>query len=322
MKHRAIANTDLQVSEICLGTMTFGNPVEADEAVSLVHWALDHGINFIDTADIYEGYDRKLGSAGGVAETILGQALLGRREQAIVTTKVGNAVGDAQYHGDGLGETHMRHQIDASLRRLRCDYVDIYELHKPDPATPLEQSISVMADLITQGKVRHWGFSNFGGPAIRAMIAICDANRWPRPVVNQCWYSWLTRDAEREQAPACLEHSIAITPYRGLEGGLLTGKYRRGAVSPADSRATQHPAWISAVNEERLDRIEQFEREAVQQHRTPAVHAVQWLLEQPAVASVLIGVSRRQQLQELLHETVTGEPDDSNRDAGHRRGRI
>jgi len=296
---RHIPNTDLDVSPVCLGTMTFGNPVAREDAIRIVHWALAHGVNFIDTADMYEGYDRYFGSPGGVAEAILGEALRDRRDQAVVTTKVGNPIGDGQYEGTGLSREHILHQIDASLARLGTDYVDIYELHKADPDTPLEESVGVMAELVSSGKVRHWGFSNFDADQIREMLAICDQNGWPRPVIAQPPYSWLLRDVEADVLPTCVDNQIAVTPYRPLQGGLLTGKYRRGQALPSDSRAAENPKWLS-VEETMYDPLEQFEREAQDAGLAPSQYAVRWLLDRPGVASVVAGVKRAEQLGDLM----------------------
>lgn len=300
METRLIPHTHIEVSTVCLGTMMFGNPVAEDDAVRIVHWALDNGINFLDTADIYEGYDRFLGSPGGVSETILGKALKGRRDRAVVTTKVGNQVGGGKYEGTGLGRDHIVHQLDSSLRRLQTDYVDFYELHRPDPETPLHESVSVMADLISQGKVRHWGFSNFDAPHVREMVAICDEHGWPRPVISQPPLSWLERENEVEHMPACREYGIATTPYRPLEGGLLTGKYRRGQAVPAGSRAADNPSWGFKPDDELYDRLEQFEREAAAQGLRPAQYAVKWIADQPGVASVVVGSTRIEQLRETV----------------------
>lgn len=279
---RTIPNTSLEVSPLCLGTMTFGAPVAEADAIRLTHWALDHGINFIDTADIYEGYNRFLGSPGGVAETILGKALQGRRAQAVVTTKVGNPVGTTE---KGLSRTHILRQIGSSLKRLRTDYVDIYELHRPDPKTALSESMAVMAELIAAGKVRHRGFSNFAAAHIHEMISLCDAPHWPRPVVSQPPYSWLKRDIEAEDLPACRKYHIAITPYQPLQGGLLSGKYRRGQPLPAGSRAAENPKWLAVPDETTHARLELFESEAKQAGLTPSQHAVRWLLDQPGVTT-------------------------------------
>lgn len=279
--------------------MTFGNPVSRQEAMSIIHWALDHGINFIDTADIYEGYDRYLGSPGGVAESIVGGALRGRREQAVVTTKVGNPVGDGQYEGTGLSKKHILHQIDASLARLQTDYVDFYELHKADPDTLLGDSIEVMADLVAAGKVRYLGFSNFDAPQIQQMLDICDASNWQRPVIAQPHYNWLMREVEADYLPACRKNEIAVTPYQPLQGGLLTGKYRRGQIPPSDSRAVEHPKWLT-IEDGVYEKLEEFERESRSAELKPSQYAIRWLLSRPGITSVVVGVKRIEQLADLI----------------------
>lgn len=299
MKHRTVAHTKIEVSPICLGTMTFGTPVSCEDSIRIVHWACDHGINFIDTADIYEGYDRYLGSPGGVAEEILGKALQKRREQVVLVTKVGSQIGGVGYEGKGLNRSHILHQIDASLKRLRTDYVDFYLFHRPDPETPLAESIAVMDELIKLGKVLNWGFSNFEAPQIREMILLCDKHRWPRPVMSQPPYSWLKREVESEHLPTCREFGIAVLPYQPLQGGLLTGKYQRGQPLPAESRAVENPNWLK-VDEKLYEKLEQFEAEARNTGLEPAPYAVRWLLDQAGVVSVVIGVKRVEQLESIL----------------------
>ena len=296
MQQRRIPNTDLDVSVVCLGTMTFGTPVDQQGVNGIIDWCLDNGLNFIDTADMYEGYTRFLGSPGGKSEAFIGNALVGRRDQAVITTKVGNPVGDDSYSGTGLGRDHMLHQIDASLGRLRTDYVDIYEMHRDDPDTPLEESIATMVGLIAAGKVRHWGFSNFEPDDIHRMIALCDDNGWPRPVIAQPQLSWLVRDSEEAFIPACLEYDIAVTPYRTLQAGLLTGKYKRGQGAPPGSRGDES-SWLDDPDDELWDRIEEFEREAAGAALTPTQYAVKWLLDRPGVTSVIVGCKRPDQLE-------------------------
>lgn len=299
MDLRPIPNTDMTVSPICLGTMAFGNPVGKDDAVHLVHWALDHGVNFMDTADMYEGYDRYMGSPGGVGETILGEALAERRDRVVVTSKVGNSIGGAGYEGKGLGRAHVMHQIDASLERMDTDYLDIYELHRPDPDMSLDESIATMVELVRAGKVRYWGFSNFDATQICQMIELCDENDWPRPVVSQPPYSWLNRDVEAEHLPVCRQFDIAVTPYQPLQGGLLTGKYKRGQPAPAESRATQSK-WLDEPDDAMYDRLEAFEAEALAAGLRPGQYAIRWLLDQPGITSVVVGAKRTEQLADLF----------------------
>jgi len=300
MQRRAIPGTSLLVSEICLGTMTFGNPVREPDAINLVHWALDHGINFIDTADIYEGYDRYLGSPGGVAETILGKALEGRRDKAIVTTKAGNPVsnGSAEVR-KGLSRAHIETQLESSLRRLRMDHVNIFEFHRPDPETPLAESIETIVRLIHSGKVRHWGLSNYDASQIREVLSICDREKWARPVVLQPPYSWLKRDIEKDTLPLCEESKIAVTPYQPLQSGLLTGKYRAGAAPPANTRAAESK-WLLPPDETLQTKLSEFETEARTAGLSPARYALHWLLQRSAITSVVVGVKTIAQLEQLL----------------------
>jgi aryl-alcohol dehydrogenase-like predicted oxidoreductase len=293
MQTRKIAEID--VSTICLGTMTFGSPVAAEDAVRIVHWALDNGINFIDTADMYEGYSRFLGSAGGVAEQILGSALKDRREQAVVTTKAGNPVGEPD---PNISRQHLTQQLDRSLKYLQTDYVDLFELHRPDGKTPFEESVAAMADFVKSGKIRHWGFSNFDTSQIRELIRICDDGGYPRPVVSQPPYSWLKRDIEADHIPTCREFGIAITPYQPLQGGLLTGKYKRGQSLPQDSRAGDG-VWLEAPDDEMFERLERFEAEAAEAGLTASHYAVKWVLDQPGLTACVVGVKRIEQLQDL-----------------------
>jgi len=289
---------DLEVSTLCLGTMTFGTPVSKPEAIAMVHWALDHGIDFIDTADMYEGYTRQLGSHGGIGEQFLGEALKDRRAAAIVTTKAGNPVGSPD---PDISRAHLTKQLDRSLGYLQTDYVDIFELHRPDGRTPLEESVATMADFVAQGKVRYWGFSNFEADQIEAMLKICDDHGFPRPVVSQPQFSWLNREADQQHLPPCRAAGIAVTPYRVLESGLLTGKYQRGQPLPADSRAAEENCnWLSEPDETVYDRLETFEAEAAKAKLTPSQYALKWVLDQPGVTSCVVGAKRIDQIEALL----------------------
>jgi aryl-alcohol dehydrogenase-like predicted oxidoreductase len=299
VEKRRIPNTDILVSPLCLGTMTFGTPLAEPDAISLTQWALDHEINFIDTANMYEGYTRFVGSPGGVAEQILGKALLGRRDQVILATKVGMKIGPSD-DDEGLGAAHIRREIDRSLRRLECDAVDIYYMHKPDPKTPLGESIQAFDDLITAGKIRYWGFSNFTSDLITELLRLCDENGWRRPVVSQPPYSLLKRDIETDVLPLCQREHIATVPYQVLQGGLLTGKYRRHEAVPSGSRKEEKPGWVWDLSDDLFARIEQLEAEAGDAGRSLLRHALRALLDQPGIVSVIIGAKRPDQLATLI----------------------
>ena len=301
MKKEAIANTDLQVSAICLGTMTFGTPVCEKDAVDLTHWAIDHGINFIDTANMYEGYARSIGSAGGVAEEILGKALKNRRSDVVLATKVGMKVGTAP-EDEGTGPAAIRKHLDKSLQRLAADYIDIYYLHKPDDQTPLEDTLVALAEAIEAGKIRHYGVSNYSAEQTAELLRVADGNSLPRPVIHQPPYSLLKRDIENDLLPLCAREKIAVAPYQVLQGGLLTGKYRRGQTPPADSRQVEKPQWLGGSDgiDDILVQVEKIEAEASAKGRSLLEHTLKTTLEQPGVVSLVLGAKRVDQVESLV----------------------
>lgn len=303
MERRAIPRTDLHVSPLCLGTMTFGTPVAEADAIRLTHQALDLGLNFIDTANMYEGYKRYIGSPGGVAEEILGKALQCKRERVVLATKVGMKIGPAD-DDQGLSRGHILREIDRSLARLGTEYVDLYYMHKPDPSTPLAESVQAFNDLIEAGKVRYWAISNFSAEQIADLLKVCDENGWRRPVALQPAYSLLKRDIEADVLPLCQREQIAVLPYQVLQGGMLTGKYRRGENAPADSRQLEKPEWTLPLSDETFSRLEAIETEAGQRGRSLLQHALKGLLEQPAVVSLVVGIKRTDQLEVLLNAIV------------------
>jgi L-glyceraldehyde 3-phosphate reductase len=299
MNYKMLPKTELEVSALCLGTMTFGTPVVKEDAIQLTHWALDHGINFLDTANMYEGYTRVPGSAGGVGEEILGKALEGRRGQALVATKVGMKIGPAD-NDQGASREHILREIDRSLVRLGCDYVDLYYMHKFDPSVPLTESAQAFNDLIDMGKIRYWAISNFSAEQITNLLKICDENNWRRPVALQPAYSLLKRDIEAEILPLCQREQIAVLPYQVLQGGLLTDKYQRGMEPPKDSRQIEKPEWTMALTHEMFDQLTQIKAEAQKQGRTLLEHALKSLLEKPGIPSLVIGVKNIAQLERLI----------------------
>lgn len=280
--------------------MTYGYPTRPNDAIKLTHWAIDNGINFFDTADIYQGYDRTLNSGGGVAEEILGKALKGKRNEVIITTKVGNPIG-GKYKGEGLNKKHILNQIDSSLTRLKTDVIDIYEMHVFDENTSIEESISVFTDLIKIGKVRHWGFSNFPNSIIAQVIKICTDNNWPKPIVSQPKISWLNREALGEHNEICQQNNIKLTPYRILEGGLLTGKYKQGHPPPAGSRLSEKPIWVEQQSDKTFESIAKFEKAAKFNSLSPVQYAAKWVLENYNIASIIIGAKNTRQIEPLIH---------------------
>jgi L-glyceraldehyde 3-phosphate reductase len=294
-----IPNTSLKVSTLCLGTMTFGTPVGEAEAIHLTHQALDLGINFIDTANMYEGYLRTIGSPGGVAEEILGKALKGRRDEVILATKVGMKIGPADDDG-GLSAAHIRREIDRSLKRMDCGYVDLYYMHKPDPAVPLAESVQGFDELVGIGKVRHWAVSNCSAAQLAELLSVCDSNGWHRPVAIQPAGSLLNHGILTELLPLCTSEQIAVVPYRVLEGGLLTGKYKPGAPIPPGTRQAEKPEWTLALTDDVFTRLSALDVEAHARNHTLFQHSLLALLEDPVIVSLIIGVKRIQQLEEAI----------------------
>lgn len=299
MEDRRIANTSIEVSPICLGTMTFGTPVSKEDAVKMMHYAYDKGVNFVDTANMYEGYSRSPGSPGGVAEEIVGKAIAGRRGDFVVGTKVGMKVGVAA-EDEGTSAAAIRKHLDLSLRRLGTDYIDLYYLHKPDPASSLLESIQALSEAIRAGKILHYGTSNFNAEQMEEVLRVADGNGLPRPVITQPGMSMLKQDAVADLLPLCEREQIAVTPYQILQSGLLTGKYKRGQDVPSDSRKAEKEGWVWEFNDELFDKLEAIEADAGAAGQSMTQYAIGWMLRQPAVVSAVVGVKRADQLDEAI----------------------
>lgn len=306
MKSRRLGSSGLLVSPICLGTMTFGTPVPEAEAIRLVHAAIDLGINFIDTANVYEGYRRVLGSAGGVAEEILGKALRQHRQRVVLATKVGAPIGPGP-QDRGLSTVHVLRELEHSLRRLQTDMIDLYIVHWPDKEVPLETTLSALDQAVRQGKVRHVGASNHLAWQLCELLALADRHGWTRIVCSQVPFSLLRREFQHD-LEFCAGHDIGVTPYQALQGGLLSGKYRRGQPPPADSRAAEKPEWLWKLDDALFDRIEAVEALAREIGVPPAQYALAWALAQPGMTSLIVGVKRLEQIQQAIASLEVGIP--------------
>ena len=298
MQLRRLGSSGLLVSPICLGTMTFGTPVSEAESIRLVHAAIDLGINFIDTANVYEGYRRYLGSPGGVAEEIVGKAVRDRRDKVILATKVGAPVGPGPQER-GLSAVHILREVDRSLKRLQTDSIDLYIIHWPDRHVPLETTLAAIDQCVRSGKVRHFGVSNHSAWQLCEMLWLAERNGWPRVVSSQIPFSLLRREFHPDLA-FCQKYDVGVTPYQVLQGGLLTGKYRRGAAPPTDSRAAEKPDWIWKTDAALFDRLEALESLAKEIGVPFAQYATAWMLGQPALTSVILGAKRLEQVQEAV----------------------
>ena len=298
MEYRCLGSSGLLVSPICLGTMTFGTPVGEADSIRLVHGAIDLGINFIDTANSYEGYDRVVGSAGGVAEEILGKALRDRRDRVVLATKACSILGPGP-QDRGLSATHLLRELDRSLQRLQTDYIDLYIVHWPDKQTPLDTTLRTIDQALRQGKIRYFGASNHSDAQLCEMLWLADKRNYAPVVSSQIPFSLLRREFQND-LEFCRDHAIGVTPYQPLQGGLLTGKYRRGEAPPANSRAAEKPDWVPDIDDELYGRLERLESIASESSVPVSQFVLAWTLSQPAMTSVVVGAKRIEQVKDAL----------------------
>lgn len=292
MKYGTLTGTGAKVSRICLGTMTFGGQVDESESIRMVHRALDAGVNFVDTADVY---------TGGASETIVGKALKGKRNGVVLASKVGNQVGPYKLKDNGLSRWHVIHGVEACLKRLDTDCLDICYLHRPDYGTPLEESLAAFDHLVHQGKVIYVGMSNYAAWQVCQAQWICDRRDFSPPVVTQNVYNLVTRGIEQEFLPFCREMNIGVTVYNPLAGGLLTGKHSRDK-SPTEGTRFQlnkeyHGRYWLDSN---FDALAELAEIAKQAGKKPVELALQWLAAQDVVDSIIIGFSKMEHLDENL----------------------
>jgi len=292
MEYRRLGDSGLEVSALCLGTMTFADRTDAAEAQRIVDAACDAGVNFIDTADAY--------SKGG-SERIVGAAIGKHRWRWILATKVANAMAEGKPHDGGLSRRWMLKACDDSLARLATDCIDIYYLHKDDPDTPLAETVGAMGDLIRSGKVRYFGVSNYRGWRIAEVVAECEAQGVPRPVVCQPYYNLLNRMPEVEILPACDYYGLGVAPYSPIARGVLTGKYRGGG-APPDSRAAVKDQRMmeTEFRAESLAIAEKLEAHAKKTGRTATQFALAWLWANRIVSSVIAGPRTLAQWREYV----------------------
>jgi aryl-alcohol dehydrogenase-like predicted oxidoreductase len=284
MRYRQLGESGLTVSVIGLGGNNFGGRIGLEETRDVVDAAIDCGVTLVDTADIY-------GNRGG-SEELLGQVLAGRREQVVLATKFGMDMGDGTVARGS--RKYIRRAVEASFHRLQTDYIDLYQYHEPDGITPLEETLATLDDLVTEGKVRYIGSSNFTGWQISDADWIARTQHQGRFVSAQNHYNLLERDAEREVIPSCVNHGVGVLPYFPLANGLLTGKYRRGHAAPQGTRLAGRE---SALADDVFDKLEALERFAEKHGRSLLEVAVAGLAAMPAVASVIAGATKPEQVR-------------------------
>jgi aryl-alcohol dehydrogenase-like predicted oxidoreductase len=296
MEQRQLGRAGVRVSELGLGTMTFGR--ECDEATSrsILDRYLDAAGTFVDTANNY-------GEPSGESEAILGRVLSGRRDSVVLATKVRFFTGDGA-NDRGLSRRHVRMSVDASLRRLQTDWIDLLQVHSWDPVTPLEETLSTLDDLVRAGKVRYIGASNFTGWQLATANGLAAQHAWEPFVSYQGNYSLVGRELEREVLPYCTYAGLGVLPYGPLGGGLLTGKYRRGAAPADGTRAAGVGLIAEGMTRRMTDRAfataDVVREIAGELGRTPAQVALNWVTNRPEVTSALIGARTVDQLEDNL----------------------
>ncbi len=291
MEFRTLRNTGLKVSRLSFGTMPFGSQADESASIRMVGRCLDVGINFFDTANMYNK---------GRAETILGKALSGRREKAIVATKVAFPMGEGP-DDKGLSRAAMRKAIEQSLRRLATDYVDIYYFHKPDYNTPIEETLEAMQELVGEGKVRFPAVSNYAAWQVAEMHAIAEKNGYKKPYISQPMYNLFARAIEEEYLAFCERYGVAAIVYNPLAGGLLTGKHSQAQGPLAGSRFDNNPLYQGRYwHEVYFAAVEELREIARDAGKSLVELALLWVLAQQQVDSVILGASRMEQLEENL----------------------
>jgi len=302
MRIRTLGRTGLRVSELCLGAMTFGMPgwgCNEAESLRLVDRFLDAGGNFIDTADAY---------SGTISEEICGKAMANRRTQVVLATKCTMPVGSGA-NDKGASRKHIRESCDASLRRLKTDYIDLYQIHCEDLATPLEETIAALDDLVRAGKVLYVGASNFRAYRLMKALAIADRGGRSRFVSLQPQYNLIIRTIEREHFALCQEEGVGIITWSPLAAGMLTGKITRDHKPPESRLAQRDMVFYRFYFTERSHRIVDVLKDCAREAScTPAQLALAWQLAKPEVTSVIIGVRSQEQLGDNLAATSVTVP--------------
>ncbi len=305
MEYRRLGASGLAVSVVGLGCNNLGRRVDAAGTRALVDVAIEHGVNFFDTADVY-------GEPSGSSEELLGAAVKGHRDDVVIATKFGMAMGGADGPDRGAlgGRRYIQRAVEASLRRLDTDHIDLYQLHRPDPATPIEETLSTLDELVRSGKVRYVGCSNFSGSQVADAAWTARVAHLTPFVSVQNQYSLLDREVERDVGPAAHRHGLGVLPYFPLASGLLTGKYHRDTPPPAGARLSEQ-RFAARLAAAPWDRIEALERFAAERGRTLLDVAIGGLAARPYVSSVIAGATGPEQLAANV-AAATWKPDDGD----------
>ncbi|HET7487383.1 MAG TPA: aldo/keto reductase [Acidimicrobiales bacterium] len=295
MQYRRLGRTGVQVSELCLGAMMFGqwgNP-DHDESIRIIHAALDAGVNFIDTADVY---------SNGESEEIVAKAVAGRRDDLVIATKFFSPMGD-DLNSRGMSRRWIVQECENSLRRLNTDYIDLYQAHRLDPLTDIDEALGALSDLVHQGKVRYLGSSTFPASAIVEAQWVAERRGRERFVCEQPPYSILVRGVEADVLPTCQRHGMGVIPWSPLAGGWLSGRWRKGAENVSSTRAARIPGRYDLsvpANRAKLDAADALARLAEEAGLTLIHLAIAFVLRHPAVTSAIIGPRTAEHLASQL----------------------
>jgi aryl-alcohol dehydrogenase-like predicted oxidoreductase len=288
---RRLGQTGIKVSALCLGTMTFGNEADESAARAIVDRFLDAGGNFVDTADVY---------SRGVSEEITGRALGSRRSSVVLATKGRMPMSDDP-NDRGAGRRYLTQAVEASLSRLNTDWIDLYQVHWPDPAVPIEATLATLNDLVRAGKIRHYGLSNYLGWELQRGIDACERNGWSSIASHQPQYSLVSREIELETLPLCAANDIAVLAWSPLGGGVLTGKYVAADARPSDTRLGASEAQAKRrLSEHNLNVAQVVGKVAADLGKSSAQVALNWVLHRPGVTSPIVGARSVTQLDDNL----------------------
>jgi aryl-alcohol dehydrogenase-like predicted oxidoreductase len=288
MRYRHLGNSGLLVSVVGLGCNNFGGRLDLDRTRGVIDAAIDEGITLLDTADIY---------TTGASEELIGHALQGRRDKVVIATKWGSQRSDMGYGpaaGAKGGRGYIRRAVEASLTRLQTDHIDLYQLHTPDPVTPIEETLAALTELVAEGKIRYVGSSNFAGWQIADADHIAHQSGYVPFISAQNHYSLLERAPETEVIPACEAFGVGLLPFFPLANGLLTGKIRRETGAPADSRLAGRDSYLT---DDKFDRVEALEKWGAEHGHTLLEIAIAGLAAQPTVGSVIAGATKPEQVR-------------------------
>ena len=287
MQYRQLGSTGLRVSTVGLGTNNFGFRMDEESSLRVAKFAVDQGINFFDTANMY---------GRGLSEERIGKALKGIRQEVIIATKVGNPMGDGT-NDRGASRYHIMQQVEDSLRLLQTDYIDLYQIHRPDPNTPIEETLRALDDLVHQGKVRYIGGSNYNGWQTAEAVLTAKSLGLTEFVTMQPEYNMLNRGIEAELLPFCDKYNIGILPYYPLASGFLTGKYLQGQEAPEGTRlAGNERAKENTLTDKNFSILSKLSKFAEDRGHPMVELAIAWLLAKPAVSSVIAGATKEEQV--------------------------